>query len=410
MILDVVVAFFAGILCGVLAGLIPGIHTNLVASGILFYIGYFKEIGISDVDFVIFIVSMTSAQIFIDFIPSVFLGAPEESSFLSVLPGHKLLLEGKGYEAVVYGFYGCLFSIPAVFFWSIIFYFLLYYFYSIIYTFTPFVLFFISAYSILRERRKLFAFVFFSLSGIFGIVVFRFYSGEPLLPMLSGLFGVSGLVLSIGGRSRIDNQTFSSLREIDIFQKGFLKNLISGFFVSPFCSFLPGIGSGQASFIASEIVGKSDKNERAFLFLNGLSNGIVIGLGFATLFAVDRIGRAMMFSRTGSGAVLGEIVNGFEVNYLFLIMVVLFISGVVSFFIGLFIARTFSGIVNSFNYNIVSFIVIIFVVLINFIFGGFYAVFILSFGTLIGFFNVVFGARRINLIGCLVVPSILNYL
>ncbi|MBU4072347.1 MAG: tripartite tricarboxylate transporter permease, partial [Candidatus Thermoplasmatota archaeon] len=37
---------------------------------------------------------------FLDFIPSVFLGAPDDSTALSVLPGHRMVLAGRGYEAV----------------------------------------------------------------------------------------------------------------------------------------------------------------------------------------------------------------------------------------------------------------------------------------------------------------------
>ena len=37
---------------------------------------------------------------FLDIIPSVFLGAPDTDTALSVLPGHKLMLAGRGYEAI----------------------------------------------------------------------------------------------------------------------------------------------------------------------------------------------------------------------------------------------------------------------------------------------------------------------
>ena len=43
---------------------------------------------------------MRSAQTFHDIIPSVFLGAPDGDTALAVLPGHRLLLDGAGAEAV----------------------------------------------------------------------------------------------------------------------------------------------------------------------------------------------------------------------------------------------------------------------------------------------------------------------
>jgi putative membrane protein len=43
---------------------------------------------------------MSITHTFIDFIPSIFLGAPDEDTGLSTLPGHEFLLKGQGYYAV----------------------------------------------------------------------------------------------------------------------------------------------------------------------------------------------------------------------------------------------------------------------------------------------------------------------
>jgi TctA family transporter len=48
---------------------------------------------------------------FLDFIPSVFLGAPEGDTALSVLPGHRMLLKGLGYDAVKLSAFGSLMSV-----------------------------------------------------------------------------------------------------------------------------------------------------------------------------------------------------------------------------------------------------------------------------------------------------------
>jgi len=46
------------------------------------------------------IVSAAASHSFLDFLPSIFLGAPDEGDSLSTLPGHRLLLQGRGLEAV----------------------------------------------------------------------------------------------------------------------------------------------------------------------------------------------------------------------------------------------------------------------------------------------------------------------
>ena len=49
---------------------------------------------------------MAITHTFIDFIPSIFLGAPDEDSVLSILPGHKLLLKGYAYTGIILTLYG----------------------------------------------------------------------------------------------------------------------------------------------------------------------------------------------------------------------------------------------------------------------------------------------------------------
>src|SRR3990172_10687229 len=98
--IDLFLALFLGIGAGTFTGLAPGIHTNTVAAGVLaglaFLTTYFSPLA-----FGVFLVSMVILHSFVDFIPSIFLGAPDDSeTALSVLPGHRMLLEGRGYEAL----------------------------------------------------------------------------------------------------------------------------------------------------------------------------------------------------------------------------------------------------------------------------------------------------------------------
>ena len=86
-----------GILSGTLTGLIPGLHINLVAI-ITLSLAITKTL--SQTTLLIFIVSMAITHTFIDFIPSIFLGAPSEDTALSALPGHELLLKGQGHNAM----------------------------------------------------------------------------------------------------------------------------------------------------------------------------------------------------------------------------------------------------------------------------------------------------------------------
>ncbi len=97
---------------GILTGLIPGIHVNNVAHMVLvsqtviisLATMLFGWAGPETKDIIIIISSLIIGTVvthtFLDFIPSVFLGAPDGDTALSVLPGHRMLMEGRGFEAV----------------------------------------------------------------------------------------------------------------------------------------------------------------------------------------------------------------------------------------------------------------------------------------------------------------------
>lgn len=112
-----------GVIAGIATGLIPGLHVNNVAlasialQGSLISLAMFL-FGWADptLEESLLIVSTliignVVTHTFLDFIPSVFLGAPEGDTALSVLPGHRMLLKGLGYEAVKLSAFGSLMSV-----------------------------------------------------------------------------------------------------------------------------------------------------------------------------------------------------------------------------------------------------------------------------------------------------------
>jgi putative membrane protein len=95
MILELLIFTFFGIALGTLTGLIPGLHVNTIA---LILLG--AAITINPYYLAVVIIAMAIAHTIWNFIPSILLGAPEGGTALSVLPGHKLFLEGRGLEAI----------------------------------------------------------------------------------------------------------------------------------------------------------------------------------------------------------------------------------------------------------------------------------------------------------------------
>jgi putative membrane protein len=166
-LIEILISILFGILAGTISGLIPGIHINLVGT-ILISLSTSLFSIINPIYLVIFISSMAITHTFIDFIPSIFLGCPDTDTSLSVLPGHEMLKEGKGYEAVRLTSKG---SLSALFILLIL-AFPLSILISIVYSSIHSIMFFIllSACSILifTEKKKLTALFVFFISGILG--------------------------------------------------------------------------------------------------------------------------------------------------------------------------------------------------------------------------------------------------
>ena len=169
MIIHIILALILGILAGTITGLIPGIHINLISILLIslsaFLLTYFSPIAL-----VVFIVAMAITHTFVDFIPSIFLGAPDQDTALSILPGHKLLLKGRAYYAIVFTLYGSLTALIIILFFIPIFIYLLPITYQYVLQIMPIILILISGYLIFSEKsKKLWALIIFLLAGFLGI-------------------------------------------------------------------------------------------------------------------------------------------------------------------------------------------------------------------------------------------------
>ena len=95
-----IISIMIGFLLGIISGMVPGIHTNTFAFILAAFAPLLVDVGFSSIDIAVIIVSNALTHTFLNIIPSVFLGAPDADTSLAVLPGHRMLLDGHGSEAV----------------------------------------------------------------------------------------------------------------------------------------------------------------------------------------------------------------------------------------------------------------------------------------------------------------------
>ena len=394
MLIEILMAMFVGLLVGTLTGLIPGIHINLVGVFLL-SLSTSLFLSVNPIHMGVFIVSVAITHTFVDFIPSVFLGCPDTDTELSVLPGHQLLKSGQGQEAIALTAYG---SLAAVFILIMIAFptiFIISKTYDLVLTAMPFLLISASILLIFLEKKKSVALFVFLFTGFLGWSVLGLSQlKEPLLPLLSGLFGASMLIMSIKTKTIIPKQKITKTKIKS------LKPLLGALIASPLCSFLPGLGSGQAAILGNSI---SKTDRKGFLFLLGATNTLVMGFSFISLYAISR-------TRTGAAVVLQKILGTFSWKILLLILIVFFVVGIFSFFLTLALAKTFSTKMNKINYSLASFITLIVLTAIVFLVSGIFGVAVLIVSMLTGIYCVSLGVRRTNMMGCLLLPTIIFYL
>ena len=395
MLIEILVFLMLGILFGIITGLIPGIHINIVGV-LLVSLSATIFFSINPVYFVVFISSMAITHTFLDFIPSIFLGCPDTDTELSILPGHELLKKGLGYEAIIltaYGSLAAIFILVLIAFPSIL---IISRTYDLLQKIIPYLLIAVSIFLIVLEKKKFLALVVFLLTGLLGWSVLNIGMKEPLLPLLAGLFGASILIMSIRTKTTIPEQKIAKPR----IRNKIFKPLIGALVASPFLSFLPGLGSGQAAIIGNTI---SRTDRKGFLILLGATNTLVMGFSFVSLYIISR-------TRTGAAVAIQRIIGEMSPQILALILATVIISGILSFFLTVFLANFFSQKINKINYTILSSITLFILGLVILLFSGFFGLVVLIVSTLTGIYCIALGVRRTQMMGCLLIPTIIFYL
>ena len=394
MLIELLIFIFLGILVGAITGLIPGIHINLVGVFLVTASASYL-VFINPIYLIVFISALAITHTFVDFIPSIFLGCPDTDTSLSTLPGHKMLKDGQGYQAVMLSIYGCLSAIFVLIILSLILLNINFSFYNSIQKIMWAILTGILCVMILSEKNKFQSLIVIILTGILGICVLNLENlKEPLFPLLTGLFGSSMLIISIKNKTKISKQ------KIEKPKVKFTKPILGSLIASPLCGLLPGLGSGQAAIIGNMIV-KTD--EKSFLVLLGATNTLVMGISFLGIYLISK-------SRTGAAAAISQLAETVSLKLVLLILVVVLISGIISFFITKFLAQKLANKISEINYTKMSIGVLIFIFVVTFLISGPLGIVILAISTLTGIYCMQLNVKKTNMMGCLLIPTIIYYL
>jgi putative membrane protein len=397
MILWILGAILVGIALGTFTGLTPGIHLNLVSVMIIsmsaFLLDKFPALLL-----VIAIVSMAVAQTFLDPLPSIFLGAPEADTALSVLPGHKLLLAGQGYLAikltVIGSLLGLIFSISLVP--------LLFYAVEFIYPFLAplmgYILLGVVVFMVWRDKQRKWALLLFFLSGMLGLVVLNLpILSDPLFPLLSGLFGVSTLIISLKDKVNIPQQKIET--KLKMKKTTIAGAAGAGTFAGFLTSLFPGLGPAQGAIIATQIIKTTNES---FLIVMGAISTVNFTLSLVALYVIDK-------ARNGAIIAVSQLLKP-DLPTTTLLFICMFVVAGLATLLALGLAKRFAKLISKVNYKLMAILIIALIAVLSVYLSGWLGFLVLIISSALGLLAPLKNIARNHSMGVLLMPVILYFL
>ena len=374
--------FLFGIVIAFISAFIPGMHSNTIIS-------IFSSFGIDPAAFAFFIIGLFPAHMIFSFVPSIFFGIPEQRTVISVLPGQRLVLEGRGIFALKTVLLSCILAMLLSFFF---FPFSLSFFefsYNLIHSYIGYILLLFSIVFLSRTKNIPLSLFVFVLAGMLGYISFRSGIEDPFLPLFSGMFAL-GAILNYQ-KSKIPVQKDERAQ----FGPDMLKFVLLGTVLGLFADLLPGISS--PSQVATFLTIFMPINTLGYLAaISSISMSEAV-FSFATSASIDK-------SRMGATASLAKLLPVGE--NLVLIMLLFFISIAVAVAIAYSLRRHIAKISNI-DFSELNILIALYLLSIVFVLDGVAGVFIFVLASALGFLTVRFGAERTNLMGAVIVPTIL---
>ncbi|MCD4799736.1 MAG: tripartite tricarboxylate transporter permease [Methanosarcinales archaeon] len=424
LLLSVVIGFILGIF----SGLVPGIHTNTFSFILAAFSPILDELGFSPVCVAAIIISNALTHTFLDIIPSVFLGAPDADTSLAVLPGHQMLLDGHGLEAVRLSALGSAGSVVvslvlilpmAIFFAGV---------YPFVDQYIGWILLAIVLVMVYTERGevvegqgplvrmkyRMFAVVLFLGSGLLGLFAFESQAlmdplimvGEPsiLMPLFSGLFGASMLVISMLTDTVIPMQVSSRLI---LPPKRILRGTVVGSVAGSFVAWLPGVTSAVATVMARLAVKEDysdDDSAREFIVsISGVNTANAI-YGLVALYVIGR-------TRSGAMVAVSDVMGGtsLDINILVILLIIIVGVSIAAYFMTIYLGDRILDVLTRINYRRMCMVILTGLTLLVLVFTGWFGLVVFAAAVPLGMLAPYLKVRRTHAMGALILPLLMFY-
>ena len=419
-----------GVTVASILALVPGLHIYNVAAFVV--LASAGPGGVLPPDYLAMLfVGMTTAYAMLNTIPSIFFSAPDDSTVFIVLPGQKYLRQGRGFEAAVLSGVGSLGGIAVLGLLTPVAPRLFPPLRTILQPHLHWILWTVIAYMVLSEWPKgsdrapagwrrwwdawkslAAGLATFLLSGVLGLILLYrtlvpvSVAYQSLLPAFVGLFAVPWNLQNLLSQVELPEQHVAT--SIDASTGLVVRGTLAGALGGLFAAFFPVVTGGIGGLMAGHATAQRD--DRLFILSQGASK-IVYYVGGFLLFFVPRLhltrgGMAWMLSSL-SGA--GDFVLlGTPRTTYYTVVAAVVLSGVLSFFLLLLISRLAIRLVVALPYRRISAATLVLLLAMAVGVTGWGGLLICAVATGIGLIPVLWGSRRTNCMGVLLLPIALN--
>lgn len=385
-------AFVAGgIALGTVSGLVPGLHVNnlaLILAAVAPSVpGPPRLVGAA-------MLAAGTVHTFLDVIPTLALGVPDPAMAASALPGHQLVLAGRGREALRLSALGSglavalalPLAVPVTAVMEVV--------YPLLQSHLSLLLAAVAAFLVLTDGNRAGAAVCFAAGAALGLATLDhdpagpLPTGDVLAPLFAGLFGAPVLLDAIGGGGVPEQGDAVVTQRPRAVALAAGTGTLSGAAVG----YLPGVSSAVAALVA--LLATPDGGPRSF---------VVATSGANTATAIFALFALVVFRTPRTGVLVA-----FERASLPLNLPLLLASVVIAAAVGAVLVPTLGDCylrtVGQADYTRVSVSVLALLLAISYGFAGVFGVATFVAATLVGLLPVHLGARRVTLMGVLLGP------
>ena len=416
-------AALAGTILSAFLSCIPALHIYNVAA--LLVILAVKVRGlVPDEPLAMFMLGLVVGYAVLNTIPSIFLGAPDDSTIFIALPGQKYLMERRGFEAAVLtgigGLGGLLVllllapALPTVM--PIV--------RRVVGPHLHWILGAVILFMLMSEWPKgsdrgstgLARFLdawrsvgagllTFLLSGMLGFILFygnlvpTEMAFQNLMPAFVGLFALPWVFQNIISQARVPAQNVAS--SVDLSPGLIARGVGAGALGGLFAAFFPVVTGGIGGFLAGHATAQRD--DRLFIVSQGASK-LIYYVGAFVFFFVP----GLHLTRGGMAWMLSVLYTPSTPAIYWVAIAAMLISGGLAFFMLLWLSRGAIRLVSRVDYRWISAVTLLVLVAVVLLLTGWGGLLIALVATGIGLTPVLWGARRMNCMGVLLVPLTLS--